>query len=39
MELRTASERCVYGLSITTDNASEIDPKIDALHQKFNTTV
>lgn len=42
MELRTASERCVYGLSITTDNVSEMDPekgKIAALHQKFDAAV
>jgi len=42
MELRTSSEKLINGISIRTDNATEMDPnkgKIGALWQTFDATV
>ena len=42
MELRFVSEKTINGLSVTTDNASEMDPnqgKIGALWQTFDEAV
>ncbi|MEL0628319.1 GyrI-like domain-containing protein [Psychromonas aquatilis] len=42
MQLKTVTEKSVYGLSIRTDNATEIDPnkaKIGGLYQTFDQTI
>lgn len=42
MEIRYVSEKIIHGLSIRTDNATEMDPntgKLSALWQKFDNTV
>jgi len=42
MEVKSVSEKVVYGLSIRTYNATEMQPetgKIGALYQSFDTTV